>query len=365
MKERELHYFAVGNTARGYYSLYDSNLVGLKKIFVLVGHSRKVKSALLSRLCKRLTSQNLHCQLIHSSANPNFIESLIVEELSIGIVDGRIPEVNQAKRRHLIERYIDLDEKCHCLLSEEHKDNMDFFMKQADDEVMKAYEAFSQALRIHDEWEAIFIDNMNFAEADSLTDEMVTKLLYRTSQLGKGKTYHRFLGAATPIGSVDFVPNLTKELNHRYFIKGRPGSGKSTMLKKIAQQAEARGFDVEIYHCGFDPHSLDMIIVRELDFAIFDSTAPHEYQPERKGDVIIDVYARCICPNTDEDYSLDIANVSERYRNKVRQATAHLAQAKSIQDQMEEIYSGSMDFSMLAGIEEQILTLIKQFSLKS
>ena len=34
-------------------------------------------------------------------------------------------------------------------------------------------------------------------------------------------------------------------------------------------------FDVEIYHCGFDPHSLDMVIVREVGIAIFDSTSPH------------------------------------------------------------------------------------------
>ena len=42
---------------------------------------------------------------------------------------------------------------------------------------------------------------------------------------------HRFLGAATPKGAVDFVPNLTEGLPHRYFIKGPPGPGKSTMLK--------------------------------------------------------------------------------------------------------------------------------------
>ena len=40
------------------------------------------------------------------------------------------------------------------------------------------------------------------------------------------------------------------------------------MLKKLAKVAEEKGFDVEVYHCGFDPNSLDMVIVRELGFAI-------------------------------------------------------------------------------------------------
>lgn len=47
--------------------------------------------------------------------------------------------------------------------------------------------------------------------------------------------------------------------------------------KKIAAAAESRGFDVEMYHCGFDPESIDMVLVRELKFCVFDSTNPHEY----------------------------------------------------------------------------------------
>lgn len=69
------------------------------------------------------------------------------------------------------------------------------------------------------------------------------------------------------------------------------------MLKKIVAAGEQRGFDVEVYHCGFDPNSLDMVILREKGIAIFDSTAPHEYFPERNSDEIIDMYERCITRN--------------------------------------------------------------------
>ena len=364
LKERELHYFAVGNTARGYYSLYDSNLAGLQKLFILMGNSRNAKSALLHQLWQTLKEEDLHFQIIHSASNPDEIEGLIIEELAMGIVDGRIPEVNQAKRHKIVERYIHVDELCDCMLSIEQKEELSQLTKQADIETVKAYEAFSQALRIHDEWEAIFIDNMDFEQANELAEELMATLFNHQSQLRKGKVYHRFLGAATPIGAIDFVPNLTNEIANRYFIKGRPGSGKSTMLKKIMQQAEARGFDVEVYHCGFDPHSLDMIIVRELNFAIFDSTAPHEYDPNREGDVIVDVYERCIRSGTDDDYSLDIANVSKRYRAKMNEATFHLAQAKIGQDRMEEVYLSAMNTKKLNDINKQLLQLIQPLIVK-
>ncbi|MBL1704179.1 hypothetical protein ELE02_33765, partial [Klebsiella pneumoniae] len=149
----------------------------------------------------------------------------------------------------------------------------------------------------------------DFNKANELTDELIQKLF--TNEGGKQSTVkHRFLGAATPKGAVDFVPNLTEGLPQRYFIKGRPGSGKSTMLKKLAKVAEEKGFDVEVYHCGFDPNSLDMVIVRELGFAIFDSTAPHEYFPSRGGDEIIDMYDLIVAPGTDEKYATEIRDVS-------------------------------------------------------
>src|SRR5690606_34119962 len=97
-----------------------------------------------------------------------------------------------------------------------------------------------------------------------------------------------FFGAATPKGAVDYIQELTASLKRRIFIKGRPGSGKSTMLKKLAAAAESRGIAVQVFHCGLDPHSLDMLIFPELSTAIFDSTAPHEYDPNRGGDEILD-----------------------------------------------------------------------------
>ena len=111
---------------------------------------------------------------------------------------------------------------------------------------------------------SIYKANIDFEKLNGLTNKLIEGF-YRDIVLNKkADVRHRFLGAATPKGAVDFIPNITEGIQKRYFLKGRPGSGKSTMLKKIAKAAEQRGFDVEVYHCGFDPHSLDMVIVREV-----------------------------------------------------------------------------------------------------
>lgn len=158
---------------------------------------------------------------------------------------------------------------------------------------------------------------------------------------------------------MDFVPNLTSGLK-RYLVKGRAGSGKSTLLKKIAAEGIKRGFDVEIYHCGFDPNSLDMIIVRELGFAIFDSTAPHEYYPDRATDEIVDMYSRCILPGTDEEYSEAIAGIKERYSSTMKQSTQHLTDAKVFLVALKQIYTSTLNFDRVDQIKSQILEEINE-----
>ena len=101
------------------------------------------------------------------------------------------------------------------------------------------------------------------------------------------------------------IDNLNIEIEEGELVGiiGHTGSGKSTLLKKLMVHAQMKGLDVEVYHCGFDPNSLDMILLPELDTVIFDSTAPHEYFPSRENDVVVDMYKELITEGTDETYA--------------------------------------------------------------
>lgn len=163
------------------------------------------------------------------------------------------------------------------------------------------------------------------------------------------------MGTATPLGPFDFVENITEGLSERYFLKGRAGTGKSTLLKKIAAQAEKRGYDMEIYHCSFDPESLDMVLVRELGWAVFDSTAPHEYFPSKAGDEVIDMYELTVAPGTDELMKEEIAKVESKYREQMNKGKKFLAEAKHFEDQLDAMYQQQSDESRLSEVYTDIL----------
>lgn len=58
-------------------------------------------------------------------------------------------------------------------------------------------------------------------------------------------------------------------------IKGGPGTGKSSLMKRIANTAADRGEKCERAFCSSDPESLDAVILPDRKFVIMDATAPH------------------------------------------------------------------------------------------
>lgn len=97
------------------------------------------------------------------------------------------------------------------------------------------------------------------------------------------KNLHFFLGANTPQGFVSRFDQLADiDLGWRVFvIKGGPGSGKSTLMKKISAAFEDE--PLEIIHCSSDVHSLDGVIIPGKKAGIADGTNPHAIEPAYPG----------------------------------------------------------------------------------
>ncbi len=65
-----------------------------------------------------------------------------------------------------------------------------------------------------------------------------------------------------------------------YIIKGGPGTGKSSFMKKLYSSAKERGIPAILCMCSSDPESLDAVIFPTLKKVIMDGTAPHTVDPK-------------------------------------------------------------------------------------
>lgn len=101
----------------------------------------------------------------------------------------------------------------------------------------------------------------------------------------KENTVEIFLGANSADG---FINRFTSPYNAKdnwkcYIIKGGPGTGKSSFMKKVANKAVKLGEQVTVCPCSSDPDSLDAVILHKRKKVVLDGTAPHIVDPKYPG----------------------------------------------------------------------------------
>ncbi len=94
-----------------------------------------------------------------------------------------------------------------------------------------------------------------------------------------------FLGANSPKGFVSAFSNCYSAADgwRAFVIKGGPGTGKSTLMKRVAIHFIKQGVRCHLCPCSSDPYSLDAVIFPDLKAVILDGTAPHVVEPSFPG----------------------------------------------------------------------------------
>lgn len=90
-----------------------------------------------------------------------------------------------------------------------------------------------------------------------------------------------FLGANSKYGFHSFYHALIDldSAENVYIIKGSPGCGKSSFMRRVQAKLTQAGYDIEEIKCSSDPDSLDGIVIPKLRSALVDGTSPHIVEP--------------------------------------------------------------------------------------
>lgn len=159
-----------------------------------------------------------------------------------------------------------------------------------------------------------------------------------------------FLGTNSAEGFCSFAEDYLPPGGRRRvcILKGGPGTGKSFLMRAVAERAEAAGVVCERYACASDPHSLDGVVFPELGTAVLDGTAPHVIE--------------AACPGAVEDYvslspcwdgealterRAEIERLTAEARALRRRATHYLAAAG-------ELCASTLDIALRGTTQERL-----------
>ncbi|MBR5129283.1 MAG: ATPase [Firmicutes bacterium] len=172
---------------------------------------------------------------------------------------------------------------------------------------------------------------------------------------------HYFPGNNTPMGFFSYYKHIIgqREANRIICVKGGPGTGKSTLMKKIALNFTEKDEDIDFLHCSADENSLDGIIIKNKKIALIDATSPHIMDPVTPGavDKIVNLgdywNEDGISQNKEE-----IIDLNEETSRWYRIAYNYLNAAKSVFRSIEEIYNNAAESSEIYRLVSNVISKV-------
>ena len=168
---------------------------------------------------------------------------------------------------------------------------------------------------------------------------------------------HYFPGNNTPQGFFSYYKYILgqREANRIICVKGGPGTGKSTFMKRIGQRFSELGEDIDYLHCSADENSLDGVILKNRKIALIDGTSPHITDPITPGavDRIINLGEYW----NDEGIAVNkekIIDLNDECSRWYRIAYNYLNAAKSVYRSLEEVYGRAVEYSEIYRITADI-----------
>lgn len=177
----------------------------------------------------------------------------------------------------------------------------------------------------------------------------------------KGKTVDLFPGGNTSKGFYSFYRYILNQEEARRIIciKGGPGTGKSSLMKKVGVHFNEKGYDIEYHHCSSDNNSLDGIVIKGLNVAILDGTAPHVVDPVNPGavDEILNM-GECWNEVGFVRFRKNILDINKEVGKTFRRAYRFIGAAKVVHDDWSSFNSEALSNSKLNKLKEELKSKI-------
>lgn len=364
MAGRARYLYAGGNTALGFYSYYNHITVGhAARLWIIKGGPGVGKSTFVRAVGEAMRESGFDVEYFCCSSDNDSLDGVRIPALEIALVDGTAPHIIEPKFPGAVDELLDLGAYWDGAGIRSNRDAIIAKTPEVSRHFARAYSFLAAAKHIYDDISATNAAALRFGAANQTAHRLIEGIFGdRQIHPQPGIERHLFASAITPQGPVNHLDNLVGHLKSIWIIEGEPGTGKSTLLAKIARASVERGLYTEVFHCAFNPLAIDHIIIPELDTAVVTSTQPHTYAAPN---------AERIDMNAHRDDAMVrkhagvVADQRALFDDLLQRAVACLAQAKDEYQVLESYYVKHMDFQRIAALREQIVERIWRYAKQS
>ena len=358
MKGTIKNYFPGGNTSRGFHSFY-RYILGqdeARRIICIKGGPGTGKSSLMKKVGIYFNEKGYDIEYHHCSSDNNSLDGLVIKGLNVAILDGTAPHVVDPINPGAVDEVLNMGD---CWVEEGFKKYRHSIIdtnREVSKTFKRAYRFFGAAKLVYDDWctynsEALDINKLN------LIKENLKDTLFTTSPSNIGYDRHLFATAFTPNGVITYIESLCEQYKKVYILKGGPGTGKSSVLEFLSNEALRRGYYVEIFHTPLIPEEIEHILIPDLNVAILTSNKITNLDIPG---TVIDMMD-CLNPNTLDKYKDEMEYDTTEFYTLLNKGLTTIKKAKGLHDELETSFIPNMDFSKVDDVLTKIINKINGY----
>ena len=356
--------FPGGNTAYGFYSFYDYIIEpDATRIFVIKGGPGVGKSTFMRKTGEEMLERGYDVEFHCCSSDNGSLDGVVIPALNVALIDGTAPHVVDPKNPGAVDEIIHLGDHWNESGLRAHKKEILALNREIRRLFNHAYAYLEAANLFLNEVRTYYRDTgaLDIAALDRLVLDLIHEIFAPEPCLDKSAHVRRlFATAITPDGPVSHLETIVGHLRKRYILTGDDGTGKGTVVNRLLDAAQMRGYDVEAYHCALDPMRVDHIVLPELGVAVINHVEPHFLAP-REGDTVIDT-GQLVDAGVDALFAGERNVARALYRRCMEQAVWFINRAKQRHDEMEGYYTPNMNFADIEARRRMVLERILEIA---
>ncbi|MGI6406570.1 MAG: PRK06851 family protein [Syntrophaceticus sp.] len=356
--------FPGGNTCLGFYSFYNY-IIGeeARRIFILKGGPGTGKSTFMKRIGEKLLARGLDMEYHWCSSDNESLDALTVPQYQLAILDGTEPHVVDPSYPGIVDEIVNLGDYWDRTKLEPYKEQIIALRKSVTHHFATTYSCLKMAKLARDEEICCREKALNYQRFHQLTGGLFRQIFGQDSSWGDGSPTerHLFASALTPQGIVHYLPSLLEGMTFLYLIEGEPGSGKEMFLREMAEYAYRSGYDVEVYHCAFDPTNIDLVVLPERKIAVLNCFPELDFDcdslQELKYCERIDC-SSCLEKNTLKKYEQEMRETQDLFSRCLQRGLSYLKKVRVVYHEMESYYQDAMNFE---AVEKRRIEVLESF----
>ncbi len=351
MENVDLKYFLAANSCEGFYSVFDKCYTadGEWRVFIIKGGPGTGKSSFMKYFAVKAADKGFKTVFCPCSSDPYSLDSVILPEKKIVIMDGTSPHTVDPSYPGVCEKILNFGEfwNDEAFLGIENEVISTTLLNKALHKTASRYITATGKL-IKDNYKTALA--CTDKEKAVLFAKKLCKKLIPQKADSIGSEWVRFIEGITPLGIVSYSKTVDAEVQNKIIIDDPYGASANIIVSFIREYALKSGYEIITLKNPFFPSLLcDHIIIPELSLAVVTENDYIHFEGDERR-----IHARRFTSQKQLHLSKERMKFNKKAIKELLLAAAEtLMRAKAVHDDIEDYYIKAMDYGRLTAFAEE------------